>query len=98
MKPAIHEIKRVLKEHGEDFITFNTKDNSHFVEFESVDGYTMIREDGHEIGIPHCYLDVGDMFDLLSDFTIQSMNKVQNFVRNGRESHGIHYYVHIVRK
>ncbi len=98
VKQAICEIKRVLKEHGEAFITFNTKENPHFVESESIDGYTMIREDGHEKGIPHCYLDVEDIFEVLSDFTIQSMNKVQNFVREGRESHGIHYYVHIIKK
>ena len=39
---ALREINRVLKDKGEAFISFNTKDNPHYVKEKTVDGYTMI--------------------------------------------------------
>lgn len=98
VKKALGEIHRVLKKSGEAFITFNAKENPNYVREESVDGYTMIPTEGHEKGIPHCYVNEGDLFDLLADFSIISMNKTVNYVRKGKETHGIHYFVHVVKK
>jgi len=95
---ALAEIGRVLKAEGEAYITFNAKDNPHYVKERSVDGYTMIPEDGNEAGIPHCYLDENDLFSLLRDFDILSMNKIVNFVRKGKGVHGVHYFVHLAKK
>jgi SAM-dependent methyltransferase len=98
VKQSLAEIWRVLNNHGEAFISFNSKENPHFIEQESIDGYTMLREDGLETGIPHCYLNQNDVFALLSGFDILSMSKVENYMRKGRNSKGIHYFVHIVKK
>ena len=95
---ALREINRVLKDKGEAFISFNTKDNPHYVKEKTVDGYTMIATEGHEAGIPHCYVDENDLFGLLQDFEILSMNKEINYVRKGKETHGVHFYVHVAKK
>lgn len=95
---ALREINRVLKDKGEEFISFNTKDNPHYVKEKTVDGYTMIATEGHEAGIPHCYVDENDLFGLLQDFEILSMNKEINYVRKGKGTHGVHFYVHVAKK
>lgn len=95
VKKALQEIRRILKNGGEAFISFNSKENPNYVESESPDGFTIIKDEGGEKGIPHCYLNEYDLFDILSDFKIISMNKIQNYVRKGRDARGIHFYVHI---
>lgn len=95
---ALREINRVLKDKGEAFISFNTKDNPHYVKEKTVDGYTIIATEGHEAGIPHCYVDENDLFGLLQDFEILSMNKEINYVRKGKGTHGVHFYVHVAKK
>ena len=95
---ALREINRVLKDKGEAFISFNTKDNPHYVKEKTVDGYTMIATEGHEAGIPHCYVDENDLFGLLQDFEILSMNKEINYVRKGKGTHGVHFYVQCCEK
>lgn len=98
VKRALGEICRVLKEPGEAFITFNAKENPNFAREKSVDGYTMVPTEGHEKGIPHCFLDENDLFDLLKDFNIVSMNKTVDYIRKGKGTHGVHYYVHVAKR
>lgn len=98
VKKALREIHRVLKDAGEAYISFNTKDNPSYHVDLSSDGYTIIPTDGHESGIPHCYVDEGDLLELLKDFRIVSMNKVTNYIRKGKKSLGVHYFVHIIKK
>lgn len=95
VKKALMEIQRVLKKGGEAYITFNAKENPNFIESESLDGYTMVKVEGLEKGIPHCYVNYSDLLSLLEDFEIISICKIQNFYRNGKEMTGIHYYAHV---
>lgn len=96
-KRALQEVKRVLKPGGEAYFTFNTKENPHYNKEKSVDGYTMIPQEGFEAGIPHCYLDENDLLTVLSDFVIISMDKITNYIHEERETHGIHFFVHVKR-
>ncbi len=98
VKRALEEIKRVLKNNGEAFISFNTKENSSFIESETYDGYTIIKKEGIEKGVPHCYLNETDLFEILSEFKIISLNKVQNYVRKENKAHGIHFFAHVINK
>lgn len=95
---ALREIHRVLKDWGEAFISFNAKDNPYYIRENSVDGYTMMKTEGREAGIPHCYVDENDLFALLRDFEILSMRKTVDYVRKGKGAHGVHYYVHVAKK
>ena len=98
VKKALSEIHRVLKESGEAYISFNTKDNPNFDSVLSSDGYTIIRTQGHESGMPHCYVNEKDLFGLLKDFRIVSLNKTINYIRKEKQSPGVHFYVHIKKQ
>lgn len=95
VKRALREIYRVLRSGGEAYLTFNSKDNPNYRKELSKDGFTMLPEDGFEKGIPHCYLDENDLFEILKDFQIISMDKIQHYIRKGRDTHGIHFFVHL---
>ena len=97
VKIALSEIHRVLKPGGEAYITFNAKDNPKFNEELSVDGYTMIPDEGMEKGIPHCYVNAKDIFEIMDGFDIISMNETINFVRRSEMTRGIHYFVHVAK-
>lgn len=98
VEKALAEIQRVLKNNGEAFISFNTKDNPSFIESEAHDGYTMIKKEGIEKGVPHCYLSEMDVIEILSEFKVISLNKIQNYIRKADKAHGIHFYAHLVNK
>lgn len=98
MKRALQEVDRVLKPNGEAYLTFNTKENPNYNKEKSVDGYTMIPQEGFEAGIPHCYLDENDVFTVLANFTIVSMDKIVNYIHKERGTHGIHFFVHVKKK
>ena len=97
VKKALSEIHRVLSPGGEAYITFNAKDNPKFKAELTTDGYTMVPEEGLEQGIPHCYVDVKDVMELLKEFTIVSLNETINFIRKQEKTRGIHFYVHILK-
>lgn len=98
VQKALREIHRVLKESGEAYISFNTKDNPNFDAALSSDGYTIIRTEGHESGMPHCYVNERELLGLLKEFRIVSMNKTINYIRNEKKSLGVHFYVHVIKK
>ena len=98
VQKALREIHRVLKESGEAYISFNTKDNPNFDAALSSDGYTIIRTEGHESGMPHCYVNERELLGLLKEFKIVSMNKTINYIRNEKKSLGVHFYVHVIKK
>lgn len=98
MKKAISEIKRVLSDKGEAYITFNSKDNLSFTKQNAIDGNTIIKHGGVEDGIPHCYVDEVDLEELLSDFEIISMSKITEYVRKEKKVCRVHYYTHIRKK
>lgn len=98
IKKALREIHRVLKNNGEAFISFISKENQNHNEAESTDGFTIFEDEGGELAIPHCYLNENDLFEILSDFQIISRNKVQNYVHKGNTSEGIHFFVHVSKK
>ena len=79
-------------------ISFNTKENPSFIESESHDGYTMIKQEGIEKGVPHCYLNEKELMDILSEFKVISLSKVQNYIRKGNQAHGIHFYAHVTNQ
>ena len=95
IRKALKEIHRVLKDKGEAYITFNTKENPKYRIEDAIDGYTVIEKEGIEAGIPHCYLDLEDVYQLLSDFRILSLNKIYNIVRNETMLNSVHFYAHI---
>lgn len=73
VKKIISEIVRVLKPHGEAYLTFCSKESTEFTEnwFYKLDENTLISQDEAEKGVPHFYADPNDLKALLSNFNIE---------------------------
>jgi len=76
VKKTIAEIERVLKPAGSVYLSFSSKDSTEFVEkqWQQMDGHTLICPHPAEKGIPHFYVDINDISDLLKNFTIENLN------------------------
>ncbi len=70
IKKVMSEIKRVLKTGGEALITFNSQKNTAFADprNEHLSTNVVIKNIGHEAGIPHYYATKKDVEMLIDDF------------------------------
>lgn len=101
VRKIISEIKRVLRENGECYITFCSKDTWGFRQnnWPNVDENTKIRMDeGAEYGVPHFYADYDLIMDLFKDFDIISIAQVQNYYEVKGELHKSYHYHVLVKK
>ena len=92
LRSIISAVTNILKDDGEIFVTFNSKQNPSFRERSSqrVDEYTMIKREGPEEGIAHTFVDYEDILDLLSGLKILRIQHIQDFF-DGQTSW--HYFV-----
>jgi ubiquinone/menaquinone biosynthesis C-methylase UbiE len=91
----LSEIRRVLKDNGEFYITFCSKNSWSYKDagFPKLDDNTVIKiEDGAENGIPHFYADDKLIKDLLSDFKLITLRQVQDVVLEGHNYVSWHYF------
>ena len=92
----LSEIKRVLKDKGEFYITFCSKNSWSYKDagYPKLDVNTVVKvEDGAENGIPHFYVDDKSIKDLLSDFKLITVRQVQDVVLEGHSYVSWHYFV-----
>lgn len=92
----ISEIKRVLKDGGEFFITFCSKNAWSFKDagYPQIDENTVIKiEDGPENNIPHFYVDEVSLRELLSEFELITVRHVQDVIIDGNDYVSWHYFV-----
>ena len=94
IKQVISEIYRVLKNGGEAFLTFNSKNNPSFIKDtnKKIDENTIINTEGNEIDIPHYYADLEDLKYLLKDFKIINIRQIEDI---WDENSSWHYFVNI---
>lgn len=101
VKKAISEIKRVLKNEGECFLTLASKATWGFnvEEWPLLDPNTRVRMDnGPEHGIPHFYADYEDAKKLFEDFTIINISHVETYYEhNGKQYNSAHFHI-LIRK
>ncbi|WP_304598334.1 class I SAM-dependent methyltransferase [Petrotoga sp. 9PW.55.5.1] len=89
---VISEIYRVLKPNGEVFLTFNSKNSPNYIRnINKIDENTIIKQEG----IPHYFIDEGDVKRLLAQFEIQKFLYVEDIRTNNSISY--HYYVLVKR-
>ncbi|MGC9002745.1 MAG: class I SAM-dependent methyltransferase [Dictyoglomus sp.] len=82
LEKAISEVHRVLKKDGEFYVTFNSKFSRSYNNPKNTvlkDG-TIIKQEGIEAGIPHCYLDEEEIYILIKDFEILSMKYIEDII------------------
>jgi len=97
MKKVAEELKRVLKENGECYITLGSKDTWGFKQedWPLVDENTRLRmEEGPEYKIPHFYADYNLIKELFKEFEIIHINHIEDFYENkGKTFSSYHYHI-----
>ncbi|HWQ61424.1 MAG TPA: class I SAM-dependent methyltransferase [Negativicutes bacterium] len=89
VEQVIAEIRRVLDDSGEVFLTLISKQNPSFSDPTNrvIDANTMIKTSGHEADVPHYYADEAEVRRLLAGFKILSIAHVEEIGNNGRSCH-----------
>ena len=97
LKAVVSKITGILKESGQLYITFNSKENPSIRDSSNiiVDEYTVIRNKGLETGIPHTYLGYNDIVELLADYQIIKIQQIQDYFDNQTS---IHFFVEAEKK
>ncbi|MDO4742295.1 MAG: class I SAM-dependent methyltransferase, partial [Candidatus Saccharibacteria bacterium] len=95
MRKIVAELKRILREGGECYLTLGSKQTWGFKQdWPVVDENTKIRvEDGPENGIPHFYADYDLIVDLFKDFEIIKVFQVEGYITRERTTSSFHYHV-----
>ena len=97
IKKVISELKRVLKDDGEVYLTLCSKETWGFkqTDWPMVDANTKLRMDeGPEKGIPHFYADYELIKDLFSDFKIIKLFQLEEFYEdNNQVKTSFHYHL-----
>ncbi len=95
MKQIVAELKRILKNDGECYLTLGSKQSwGYQQDWPVVDENTKIRvEDGPENGIPHFYADYDLVTELFKDFEIVKVFQVEDFVVRETTTSSYHYHV-----
>lgn len=98
---TIEEIRRVLRDGGECFLTLASKETWGFKqeEWPLLDANTRVRMDGGpEDGVPHFYADYKEARKLFEQFEIVSISHVETYYEHdGKEYNSAHYHI-LIRK
>lgn len=92
----LSEIKRVLKNDGEFYITLCSKNSWSYKDagFPKHDENTVIKvEDGPENGIPHFFADDTIFKPLFKEFKLISVRHIQEVIFDGKDQNSWHYYI-----
>lgn len=92
IKKVVSEIKRVLKKDSEAYITFNSQNSDSYKDPDNkhVTQNTLVKEKGHEAGIPHFYATKEIVEELLKDFEILEFSYKEEYYPDYM---GAHYFV-----
>lgn len=97
VKKVISELKRVLKDDGEVYLTLCSKETWGFkqTDWPMVDANTKLRMDeGPEKGIPHFYADYELIKDLFNEFKIIKLFQLEEFYEdNNQVKTSFHYHL-----
>jgi SAM-dependent methyltransferase len=97
VKKTISELKRVLKDNGECYLTLASKDTYGFKQkdWPLVDENTRLRmEEGPEYKVPHFYADYNLIKKIFSEFEIIDINQnVVYFEKDGKLYDSYHYHI-----
>ena len=106
IKKIIRELKRVLKDNGECYLTLGSKDSWGFKSsnWPNIDNNTKLRkENGPENNIPHFYADADLCNDLFSSFNIIDFYQTieyykHNNIINSDEKRKLYHYHLLIKK
>jgi ubiquinone/menaquinone biosynthesis C-methylase UbiE len=96
IKNIISEIKRVLKDGAEFYVTLCSKNAWSYKEagYPKLDDNTVIKiESGAENNIPHFYVDQISIKELFSDLNLLTVRQVQDVILEGQDYVSWHYFI-----
>lgn len=96
IKQIIKEITRVLKVNGKLFITLCSKETWSFKDagYPKLDENTIIKiENGPENGIPHFYVALDDIINILSNYNINKIRHTDDCYFDGKKLNSKHYFI-----
>lgn len=92
----ISEMQRVLKPHGEFFVTMCSKSTPRFLKgaYRMIDSCTVIKDEPPEKDVPHYYVNLDELKALFSAFRLDTIRHTEECMCNGCNP-GIswHYFV-----
>lgn len=97
LERAISWVTRHLRPGGGFYVTFNSKSNASFRNpaHRRLDEHTLLKQSGPEAGIPHTYVDYGDVRQLLQGYELAKVQQVEDYYGEGKS--GIHFFVEAYR-
>jgi ubiquinone/menaquinone biosynthesis C-methylase UbiE len=101
MNSIISELKRVLKKHGECYLTLGSKDTWGFKQenWPLVDPNTRLKmEEGPEYKTPHFYADYNLCQELFKDFEIINIWQVIDYYKTNDKVYDSYHYNLIIKK
>lgn len=100
IKKVINELKRVLKNGGECYLTLGSKETWGFKQdWPMVDENTKLRmEEGPEYKVPHFYADYELIKELFSDFIIRNVEHIEKFYEDKGEPYSSFHYHILIEK
>lgn len=96
-KEILGEIKRVLKDDGEIYLSLSSKLSHNYTSKNnpSIDKNTVRKMDeGPEKGVPHFYVNMDDIEELFGGFDLFRVRLVDDCVNYGSKKNDVHYYIH----
>lgn len=93
MLEIIKEVKRVLKDGGEIYVTLLSKVDLSFndVKYKKIDKNTKMKLEQDNTIVPHFYINQEELYELLEGFEVIRLRQVED-IFNGKSSW--HYFIH----
>ena len=100
IKKVINELKRVLKNGGECYLTLGSKETWGFKQdWPMVDENTKLRmEEGPEYKVPHFYADYNLIKELFKEFCIINVEHIEKFYEDKGEPYSSFHYHILIKK
>lgn len=101
IKKIISELKRVLKEKGECYLTLGSKNTWGFKQenWPLIDENTRLRmEEGPEYKTPHFYADYDLIKNLFKDFEIVNMHQLIDYYEKDKKIYDSYHYHVLIKK
>lgn len=92
MIKALDNIYRILKHGGSLLITFQAKTSPTYKRELEVEPNTIVKNEGHEAGIPHHFVSRDEIINLLSGYNIAEISYIEHEYNN-LKSKGCHFVV-----
>lgn len=98
IRQIIAELNRVCKPEGKIFITLCSKETWSFSQasLRRIDENTVIKTDGPEVDVPHFYVNLADIEELLCHFSINKIRHIDDCYFNGKKQNSKHYFIEAV--